>query len=99
MRTEILAMGVIISLAGVFIIFYKSFLFLGERQYPYAIPGAIVLLIGLVSCVTAFAIPSKQKVFPVPARKVCKNGSFFGRKKCKRKENFFNATSCEDFHS
>ena len=63
MRSEILAMGIIISLAGIIIALSNSYQsILGNTVYPYALVGAIVLLVGFVACVIAFAVPTQDIV-------------------------------------
>lgn len=61
MRAEIFIMGILICIAGGAIAFYGNFQFLGEWYFPNAMPGAIVLLIGFVTCVVAFGVSPAQQ--------------------------------------
>mgnify|MGYP005845600929 CR=1 FL=1 len=63
MRTFVLLFGIVIIMAGIMIVSYGNFRFLNVWYFPYAIPGAIVVLIGFVTCVLAYStIPSEEGI-------------------------------------
>lgn len=104
-KLAVIALGSIIMIGGLFLIIDKVVIDIPYdgtiTVYPYQVVGAIVLLIGAVSCVIGFAIPdNKESVasYTVPEF-CCGKCPLFRTEKCERKELNYNMAPCPKYYT